>query len=469
MAEKNNDPFAGAFNGPASTPASPDREDRKSWDAPPVEPTREQPSFLGALPLEGDDAAGASSNADGPAANTTKASKKAQRKAAADKPTRRGRKASRVAPEVRAAAIDKTERIPLGQRYGGDRRLWVLMLGALALSPVVATLALAISTTKATPADVRTVVAEALKDQGAEFPSGQAVMWAGQVVRIWGTWDGSDQTGQRDVLMSQFLSTGLESTAGWNGADKQEVLYSTVNPVPTITDENHAWVDASYQIQDGTWRCVSLPVYAYQPDGFKGNDAYAFALSANPVPVACAPRTGAPALPERTDDDGATYQDATADADDLAATFMPGFFAAWAASDQATLRQYTVSDAQLVGLGGAFDSTPAPTIDSVTLPLPSNTVIESGQSYVATATVTWTVAGSAAQLTASYDVNLAREGSQWFVKSEPTPVAQDPRVSGAAAGELAQGTGGEKADLWTTPSPKAEPAAEEIAPSSSDD
>lgn len=468
MPDNNQHPFARAFQPGGNTPAPEPREDRRNWDAPPPEPVIEQPGFLGVGSVSTPPGAPGTPIIDAPTPKPTKKQAKAERKADATKPPRRDRKAERRAADVRKKAVENKKHIPLGQRYGGDRRKHLLLLGALLLSPVLSMLAFTISSTKASEADVKAAVAEALKDQGAEFPSGQAVMWAGQVVRIWGTWDEADETGQRDVLMSQFLSRGLSNTAGWNEQGKQEVLYSTVNPQPTITDENHAWVDASYQIQDGTWRCVSLPVYAYHPESFTQEDSYAFALSANPVPVACAPRTGAPAIPATTAPDGSSFEDASTEAQDLASTFMPGFFAAWSASDQATLRQYAISDAQLIGLGGAFESTPAPTIESVALPVASNASVESGQSYVATVTVTWTVAGSTAQLTASYDVDLAREGSQWFVKGEPTPVMQDSRVTDGEAGDLAPGTSGDRANLWSTPSPKAPASDDEVAPTSAD-
>ncbi len=460
MSAFGNDPFGSAFGSNDRPDEQPQASDPRQWDAPPAEPRIEQaaPSFNPATEAPSsrrrNKSIGKGSSAK-PTKAELKAAKQEAARAKASKPTRKERQQA----EVHQKAVKRKEGITLGQRYGGSRRKWALLTVALIASPVLALTAVAISSGKASSSDINTAVAAALKAKGSQFPTGQAVMWSGQVVRVWGTWDSSDQTAQRSVLLSQYLSRGIDASAGWNGQGKQEVLYSTVNPQPTVIDANHAWVDASYQIQDGTWRCVSLPIYAYHPKGFSSATSYAFSLTANPVPVACAPRTGAPTLQQQTSGSGNAVSEDQATSADLQNTFFPGFFAAWGASDQATLKQYATSDAQLVGLGGAFDSTPAPTINEVHLPLPNGNKIVSGQTYTASASVTWTVAGSTAQLTAWYNVDLKREGSQWFVTGEPTPVAQQANVGGGSGSDIPAAQTGQKANLWTTPSPT--PAAPE--------
>lgn len=460
MAAIDDDPFGSAFNPGRRAEVPAPADDPRTWDAPPQEPTVEvtSPSYDPMTPtatprrggrMGGKPAAATQSKAE------LKAAKKEAAKTRAPKQTRR----SRQAEEVHTKAVAKKASIPLGQRYGGNRRYWGLITAALILSPVLSFTSLAVAGAKANKSDISASVDQELKARGSNFPTGQAVMWAGQVIRTWGTWDASDQTEQRSVLLSQYLSRGLDPAAGWNGQGKQEVLYSTVNPVPTITDENHAWIDASYQIQDGTWRCASLPIYAYHPKGFSSSTSYAFALTANPVPVACAPRTGAPTIStNQVDASGKPTSDDQTSGQQLQTEYFPGFFAAWAASDQATLKQYASNDAELVGLGGAFDSTPAPTINEVHLPLANGQKVTSGQTYTATVSVTWTVAGSTAQLTSWYDVKLRNGGSQWFVTGEPTPVAQQTNVGGSEAADITAPQTGDKANLWSTPKPTA-PAA----------
>lgn len=354
--------------------------------------------------------------------------------------------AGKVTPRAARKAKQERERaLAEGLRYSGSRRRWMLMAGALGLSPLLSLAALVVALGKPSRSNVRDQVKAELINAGSQFPRGEAVMWAGQVARIWGTWD-ERHTGQRAVALAPYLSQGMENQAGWNGKGLQQVLYSSVNPEPLVRDASHAAVNVVFQIQDGTWRCVALPIFAYKPKDFGDHAPWAFALAANPVPTACSPRTGAPALSGgtgRTDDVGAH---------DLRDNFLPGFFAAWAASDQAALRQYTVSGLRTMGLGGAYLSSPLPQIADVTLRLPA----EGSQDYSALVPVTWTVPGSPATLTASYEVPLIKRGAQWFVTGEPMPAVQDSGVTAGNPGNTPIDPDGEDGSgAYPNPSPSA--------------
>jgi hypothetical protein len=326
----------------------------------------------------------------------------------------------RTARQTRKARRERDRALSEGLRFSGSRRRWLLMAGALGVAPVVSLVALVVAASKPSRSDISGLVRTEMLAAGSQFPKGEAVMWAGQVTRVWGTWDERNSS-QRQVLLAPYLSQGMDGQAGWNGKGTQQVLYASVNPEPFVRDANHATVDTVYQIQDGTWRCVALPIFAYKPKDFGERAPWAFALAGNPVPTACSPRTGAPGLPadpsQRVNRKGA---------DDLRASFLPGFFAAWAASDQAALRQYTVSGVRTMGLGGAFLSSPLPTIGEVLL----RSATEDSEEYTATVTVIWAVSGSPATITAVYDVPLTRTGAQWFVTGEPTAPVQAPNVSG---------------------------------------
>ncbi|MEV0133896.1 conjugal transfer protein [Dactylosporangium sp. NPDC050688] len=337
---------------------------------------------------------------------------------------------SRTARQARQARKAKRERaraLSEGLRFTGSRRRWLLMTGALGVAPIVSLVSLVVALNKPGRVDIADLVRAEMLAAGSQFPKGDAVMWAGQVARVWGTWD-ERATTQRAVLLAPYLSQGMDSQAGWNGKGVQQVLYASVNPEPEVRDANHATIDAVYQIQDGTWRCVALPVFAYKPKDFGSGAPWAFALAGNPVPTACAPRTGAPSLPfspaQQVDREGA---------EDLRTAFLPGFFAAWAASDQAALRQYTVSGLRTMGLGGAFMSSPLPTIGNVAL----RSASEDSDEYTATVAVTWSVSGSAATITTVYEVPLTKSGAQWFVTGEPVAPVQDPGVGGGNPGGTA--------------------------------
>jgi hypothetical protein len=353
--------------------------------------------------------------------------------------------AEKVTPRAARKAKKERERaLSEGLRYSGSRRRWLLMAGALGLSPLLSLAALVVALGKPSRSNVREQVKAELINAGSQFPRGEAVMWAGQVARIWGTWD-EKSTGQRAVALAPYLSLGMDNQAGWNGRGVQQVLYASVNPEPQVRDATHAAIGVVFQIQDGTWRCVALPIFAYKPKDFGDQAPWAFALAANPAPTACSPRTGAPSLPGgggRNDNDGAN---------DLRNNFLPGFFAAWAASDQAALRQYTVSGLRTMGLGGAYLSSPLPQVGDVKLRVPA----EGSQERLALVPVTWTVPGSQATLTAIYEVPLVKRGAQWFVTGEPTPAVQDSGVNSGRPGNTPidpQGEGGSGAYPNPTPS-----------------
>lgn len=314
-----------------------------------------------------------------------------------------------------------------GLRYRGDRKKWWWIQAGIAAAVALMLLVLVQINTKATKDDIDSAVKEQLEESGRNFPEGDAVMWAGQVLRVWGTWN-EKSADSREVQIAPYLTSGMDPQAGWNGKGKQEVLYASVNPEPKVLDKNHALVQAVYQVSDGSWRCASLPVYAYKPSSFKRDGSWAFSLSGNPTPTGCSPRTGAPNEPKKPSDKGMVD-----DADEggkLAATFFPGFFAAWAASDQNTLAQYTAQGVRTMGLGGSMSSVPAPTIGDTTIKVPAQGGPKDNTVYSATVPVTWTVSGSTSQVTSVYTVRIRKNGDRWYVVDEPVATTQAPEAQG---------------------------------------
>lgn len=350
-----------------------------------------------------------------------------------DKRSKRERAGAIAEPAEAKSVKDRQKEISLGTRYGGDRKRLAATVAGMACLALLAPVAIIVALNRPSEQQVNDLVVAKLASSGTSFPKGEAVAWAGQVARTWGTWDEKDQTGMREALMSQFLSQGLDANAGWNGKGKQTVTFVSVNSEPRVQDDTHALLDTTYQTDAGVWRCLTLSVYAYKPAGFSQASPSAFALAANPTPVACAPRTGAPALPETKDP--TIGQNDSATAEKLTSDFFPGFFAAWAASDRATLGQYVTTDATLIGLGGAFESSPLPIINNVTLPTPMTAdgvsrTDDPTAKWNATVSVTWTIPGTATQVSASYKVELRKDGTQWFVTKEPEPIVQMPGLSG---------------------------------------
>lgn len=347
-----------------------------------------------------------------------------------------------------AASIKRTYR--MGIRYGGDRARWLglgaLVIGAAALS----VLSLVVALSKPSKASIESTVSAQLEAGGRSFPRGEAVMWAGQVLRVWGTWDEADPA-TRKVMLSPFLPQSMDDQGGWNGRGKQTLLYASINPEPVVTDANHALIGAVYQVQDGSWRCVTVPVYAYKPKDFSPNAPWAFTLSGTPVPSPCAGRTGAPIR-----DYAKAFPGTVANPDlakDLSADFFPGFFAAWAASDANALRQYTTSGVTTLGLGGAVASVPAPLIKDAVIYTPEKGAVE-GATYTAAVPVTWTVTGTTSQITGVYQVPMVKKGDRWYVAGEPTAIPQAPGVGSTDAATIPEAEVGMSGfGMYSTPSP----------------
>lgn len=380
------------------------------------------------------------------------------------KPSKGGK--PKTAAQLRKERNDARRKAKDGTRYtGGNRKYFIGGFAVFVVLALLSPLAIMISASKVSKDEVRSIVKEQMTDSGSSFPTGQAVMWAGQVLRVWGTWD-EETADAREVSMSPYLSSGMDSQAGWNGAGKQEVTYASVNPEPKVLDANRASVDAVYQIGDGSWRCVTIPVYAYKPDSFDTNAKWAFALAGNPTPTACTPRTGAP----RVDDDVyAGDESRELDSDlggSLQSSFFPGFFSAWAASDPDALQQYTASGVKTTGLGGAMASNPQPEIGEVRVWTDEGGV-KDGTIYNAVVPVTWTVTGTDSRVSAEYLVQIKKQGERWFVAGEPRAAQQSSDVQGGKPESVPQPD--DKVTEGTYPSsPESEqPNPEEVNPNDS--
>lgn len=329
-------------------------------------------------------------------------------------------------------------------------------VGLMALVLVIALLTVVnfgLLLTRPSQSDIDERVSAAMREQGQDFPRGQAVSWADQLTIDWATWNEDDKD-ERKVRMAQYLTSGMDEQAGWNGKGTQEVTFTSADPEPTVLDENRALVNVDYRLDDDSRRCVSIPVYAYKPEGLTGaNVQWAFGLSSNPIPRPCAPRTGAMANPS-IEEAEKTLASNDELARELSSSFFPGFFSAWAASDANSLRQYSASGVTTIGLGGAMSSTPPPRISDVIIMTPRNGEPKAGTVYVATVPVTWTVAGSTAQVTASYDVPMKLVGDRWYVAGEPTPSTSSPDAeSGSPAEKVDPEAGTESDEQAEQPSP----------------
>lgn len=310
--------------------------------------------------------------------------------------------------------------ISLGAKFGGQRKMWALLVLLLVLSLLAGLLSLTMLSGKMGRGEAKDQISEQIKNEtDSGFPAGDAGMWVESFVRTYGTWDYKTPEA-RAADLSPYLAPGMDAQAGWDGEGEQKVIYSTVSSDPEIIDSNRAIYSAMYQIEDGTWRCSAIPVYAYRstdasqaPEG-----AWGFAVTANPTPTPCSLRVSVPAFEE------ADFNNVDDEASEtLRSSFFPGFFSAWFASDADTLRQYMAPDVTTFGLGGIYEGEPQ--INEVILPIDAEEDAAATDTiYSAYVSLTAKDRNGASQ-TVTYKVPVSSNGSQWQVQGEPEPVVQE--------------------------------------------
>lgn len=318
--------------------------------------------------------------------------------------------------------------IAIGQKYGGKRKVTVIALAAIGASAMFSAVALGQVASRPTTGAVKEQITTQIAEQRSNsFPTGQAEIWLESFVRIYGTWD-SKTAGARQAALSPYLAPGIDGQAGWNGEGTQSVIYAAVSSTPKMVDQQRAIYDVTYQIQDGTFRCAKIPVFAYKPgDSSQAPaDQWGFAVTANPTPVPCALKISVPQFEENK---FAATDSAAAQV--LQESFFPGFFTAWVTSDEDTLRQYMKPNTVTFGLGGAYTS--KVTVNSVTLPLPAgSSKVEPNTEYTAYVNVTFqSVSGGG--VTVTYKVPVLSNGTQWQVAGEPSEVVQELTVGGSTS------------------------------------
>ena len=202
---------------------------------------------------------------------------------------------------------------------------------------------------------------------------------------------------QRAAELAQFLPTGFDPQAGWNGSGTLQLQSEQVAGV-RVKDSHHAVVTLLARV-NGQLMGLGVPVYAAE-----GGMTVTGEPALLPPPSRVAVPSSAP-----VNTDAATTA--------VLMRQLPDFFAAYASGSQVTLGRFEVPGARVTGLGGAvrFGA-----LTSVTVP-------PGGKQRDITATVTWRVlspppAGKAgkqspAQLEMTYALTIVKQHGTWYVKS----------------------------------------------------
>ncbi|MCX4763803.1 conjugal transfer protein [Streptomyces sp. NBC_01275] len=339
--------------------------------------------------------------------------KKGKRSGQAEAPTGNGWFHNPFAkPKTASSAADRSN-VSSAQMWAGPRR-GILLRRMLGLFAVLLLLFLFSKVNgKASKAEVQAEVDARLKSSAEDFPRGSAVLWSAPLVKIFATYD-VQHTDERSRALQPYAINGIDQQLGWNGQGKQTVIDLVMSDDVQVSGKNNAVVRATVQVQDGSWRCVAVPVYTVVRGG-----STAFGLTAAPVYVPCA---GLTSPPQDTASNQVSNDSALSET--LKTDLLPPFLAAWAQSDTVNLDRYLLPGTVSFGLGGAYMGSGEggrPTVDSVYVPSANaGSGVSAGRRTVTFTTTLLSTDGKAEQ-TSMYRVVIVKKNGQWYFASDPTP------------------------------------------------
>jgi hypothetical protein len=333
-------------------------------------------------------------------------------------------------PKTSSSAGDRAN-VSSAQMWAGPRR-GILVRRLLGLFAVFLLLFLfAKINGKASKAQVDAAVDARVKASAQNFPHGAAVMWSAPLVKIFATYD-TEHADERSRALEPYAINGLDQQLGWNGQGKQTVIDLVMSDEVEVTGTNRGVVRGTVQVQDGSWRCVAVPLFVVKRGG-----ATAFGLTAAPVYVPCA---GLTSPPQSTS--GGKSNDAAL-SETLRTDLLPPFLAAWVQSDTVNLNRYLLPGTVSFGLGGAYTGSGEggrPTVETVYVPVADKGQDPDRRTVTFTTTLLGTD-GKAAQLS-TYQVAIVKKNGQWYFASDPTPAVGTVGGDQLPNVQPSQGTGG---------------------------
>ncbi|MFB0626834.1 hypothetical protein [Streptomyces sp. AB3(2024)] len=272
---------------------------------------------------------------------------------------------------------------------------------------------------KASKAEVQALADKQTSSERADFPRGAALMWAAPLVKAFASYDPA-QVEARSTVLRPYAINGLDGQLGWNGQGKQAVIDLVMSTDVQVIAADKGIVRGTVQIQDGSWRCVAVPLFVVQRSG-----SSAFGLTAAPVYVPCSGMTTPAKAAASASNDAALAQTFKSD-------LLPPFMAAWIQSDSANLARYLLPGTTSFGLGGAYTGSRGggrPVIGEVYVPQAAAGQDASRRTLTFSVTLKST-ADAKAEQTSAYQVAIAQSNGQWYFASDPTPVLEGGGIGG---------------------------------------
>ncbi|WP_329219489.1 conjugal transfer protein [Streptomyces sp. NBC_01485] len=298
-----------------------------------------------------------------------------------------------------------------------------------------------------------------------DFPTQQAATFAEQYALLCMTFS-PETASTRRVSLARYASAGVDAECGWSGEGTSTAVSATWDgTAETLAEygDHGRYIGVQVRTDDGTLTTLTVPVYVKNLSTGEGMRV-AGDVGQMPLPA----RADVPEI----DQDSEVRDDALAQ--QLQQQVLPGYFAAWGASDATAMTRFTTPDASQSATSGLSGRLTTPTINDVAALVPKSVqktdpyTYPAGQAVEVRVVVDW---GDPKGETVrrAYRMTVVNTAQGWFIKDIRGGVldSQGGRAdsdggtgagTGTASSSASPSTSASASAPKTPPSPKGKPA-----------
>ncbi|MFJ9020946.1 conjugal transfer protein [Streptomyces sp. NPDC102259] len=245
-----------------------------------------------------------------------------------------------------------------------------------------------------------------------EFPTEQAAAFAEQYAQLCMTFS-PDTSSTRRTDLARYSSAGVDPECGWSGEGTSTAVSvtwdGTAEKLPEYGDHGR-YLGVQVRTDDGTLTTLTVPVYVQD---LKTGEGMRIAGDVGQMP-----------LPARADVPEVDQSDEVVDdalSTQLQQKVLPGYFAAWGASDTTAMSRFITPDATLTATTGLSGRLTNPEIGTVVALVPSSVqdtdpyAYGVGQDVQVRVAVDWSDAKGVA-VRRAYRMTIVNTAQGWFIK-----------------------------------------------------
>lgn len=245
-----------------------------------------------------------------------------------------------------------------------------------------------------------------------EFPTEQAAAFAEQYAQLCMTFS-PDTSSARRTDLARYASAGVDPECGWSGEGTSKAVSvtwdGTAEKLPEYGDHGR-YLGVQVRTDDGTLTTLTVPVYVQD---LKTGEGMRIAGDVGQMP-----------LPARADVPEVDQSDEVVDdalSTQLQQKVLPGYFAAWGASDATAMSRFITPDATLTATTGLSGRLTNPEIGTVVALVPSSVqdtdpyAYGVGQAVQVRVAVDWSDAMGVA-VRRAYRMTMVNTAQGWFIK-----------------------------------------------------